>query len=69
MSGLRCGRESVFKAAQTTDKLCLVWGWRIEQGERCRTGAAEGMRQPRERGWSPPLRSKSSAEHPPGCMD
>lgn len=42
MWGLRCSKESVLKAAQTTDKLRLVWSWRIEQGRRCRRGQKKG---------------------------
>lgn len=58
MSQPRCVRESVFKAARTTDTLRLVWDWRVEQGGRCRRGAGGP-----EQGRSPPPSSKMGAEH------
>lgn len=66
MSGLRCGRDCEFNAAQIPDKLCLVWGQRMEQGGRWGE-AAEGTHRLQGWGRSPPPRSKSSAEHIPAA--
>lgn len=70
MSGLRHGRETVLKATQITDKLCLAWGQRMSRRE-VQEEAAEGICGHRsglestykEQGWIPPLRSKSRAKH------
>lgn len=66
MSGLRHGRETVFKATQITDKLCLAWGQGMSRRE-VQEGQQEGCvatgvgLEPtyEEQGWIPPLQSKA----------
>lgn len=76
MSGLTHGRESVFKATQITDKLCLAWGQRMSRRE-VQEGAAEGTcghrsgagAHLRGAGLDPTSEEQKQSQAPPGCMD
>lgn len=76
MSGLRHGRETVLKATQITDKLCLAWGQRMSRRE-VQEGAAEGMCGHRSgfgahlqgTGLDPTSEEQEQSQAPPGCVD
>lgn len=76
MSGLRHGRETVFKATQITDKLCLAWGQRMSRRE-VQDGAAEGICGHRSESGAhlrgaeldPTSEEQEQSQAPPGCVD